>query len=124
MILLQGHSVMPHPRYQLRRRLLVRLVVGLDDVLLDPSPLSNRHALSLSPCTDLSEVSAPAFSARAASAPRAADRRCHHDRLTLYRPALLDERLKRLAKLFHVLFGQVNLVLLPVDGIGNRLAPL
>src|SRR4051794_25155338 len=46
----------------------VRLVVGVDDLLLDPSSSAHIHTLALSPCTDLRDV-VPTASSTTVSAP-------------------------------------------------------
>src|SRR3954466_15925871 len=52
----QGHSLRPYPRCLMRCWLLVCLVVGVDDFLLDASSSAHLVAVGLSPCTDLRDV--------------------------------------------------------------------
>src|SRR3954470_19093463 len=94
--------------------LFVRLVVGVDDVSSDAASGADVHALGFSPFTDLRDV-IPAASA--ASAPVASPWRwCG---LALHTPAFLEVGAEHIVESLGVFFGEVDLVVLAVDGVGD-----
>src|SRR3954453_4620616 len=94
--------------------LLVRLVVRVDDVSPDATPGADVQALRLSPFTDPRDV-IPAASAT--SAPVASPWRwCG---LALHAPAFLEVGAEHVVESLGVFFGEVDLVVLAVDGVGD-----
>src|SRR3954451_9703737 len=94
--------------------LLVRLVVRIDDVSPDTTPGADVHALRFSPFTDLRDV-IPAASTT--SAPVASPW-CWCG-LALHAPAFLDVGAEHIVEPRGVFFGEVDLVVLAVHGVGD-----
>src|SRR3954471_17647650 len=94
--------------------LLVRLVVRVDDVSPDATPGADVQTLRFSPFTDLRNV-IPAASAT--SAPVASPwRGCG---LALHAPAFLEVGAEHIVEPLGIFFGEVDLVVLAVAGIGD-----
>jgi len=117
---MESRNLYPHMRGV--RCLAVRLVVLLDDLFLDAPPWINRHPLLLGPGADLGGVATVVTGTAPPSPGATTTGSATTDALApLNRPAFLDVGGKRLTKVRHVVLGQVDLVLLPVDRIGQGL---
>src|SRR3954471_19126062 len=104
------------------RCLAVRLVVGIDDLFFDAAPWIDRHPLLLCPRPDPGGVVTVVTGTAPPSPGATTTGSATTDALApLDWPAFLDVGGKRLAKVRHVVLGQVDLVLLPVDRIGQGL---
>jgi hypothetical protein len=92
----------------------VRLVVGVDDLFLDPAASVYVHALGLGPGADLRDVIP---SAAATSAP-AVSPTCWRG-LSLNTAAFLDVCTKCIVESLGILIGEIDLVVLSVDRVGD-----
>jgi hypothetical protein len=100
----------------------VRLVVGVDDLLLDPAASCHLHALCLCPRPNISDVAATATATASATlTPRTAASRAWYNCLPLKRTALLDEGRECIPELLRVLLGEVSLIFLTINAVPDRL---
>src|SRR5215213_534319 len=99
---------------------LERLVLGVDDLLLDPAAFCHLHVLC--PRPNISDVIATATATASATlAPRTAAGRAWYNCLPLERTALLDAGREDIPELLRVLLGEVNPIFLTLNAVRDRL---